>query len=72
MSRELGIPFLGSIPLDVEIVESGNEGRTMLRVAHSVIYIFFRKLVPRAITFFVSNVVLLAVWIWFCVCMFCR
>ena len=30
MSRELGIPFLGSIPLDAEIVESGDEGRPIV------------------------------------------
>ena len=30
MSRELGVPFLGSIPLDAEIVEAGDEGRPII------------------------------------------
>jgi ATP-binding protein involved in chromosome partitioning len=30
MSRQLGVPFLGSIPLDAEIVESGDEGRPIV------------------------------------------
>jgi ATP-binding protein involved in chromosome partitioning len=30
MSRELGVPFLGSIPLDAEIVEAGDEGRPIV------------------------------------------
>jgi len=30
MSRELGVPFLGAIPLDAEIVESGDEGRPIV------------------------------------------
>ena len=43
-----------------------------LRVAHSVIHIFFRKIVPRVITVFVSNLVLLALWLWFGARMFWR
>ena len=30
MSRELGVPFLGAIPLDAEIVESGDTGRPIM------------------------------------------
>ena len=30
MSRELGVPFLGEIPLDAEIVASGDEGRPIV------------------------------------------
>src|SRR5436309_1531708 len=30
MSRELGVPFLGAIPLDAEIVESTDEGRPIV------------------------------------------
>ena len=30
MSRQLGVPFLGAIPLDAEIVESGDEGRPIV------------------------------------------
>ncbi len=37
MSRELGVPFLGAIPLDAEIVTSGDEGRPIvLEKPHSV------------------------------------
>ena len=30
MSRELGVPFLGSIPLDAQVVESGDNGRPLV------------------------------------------
>ena len=30
MSRQLGVPFLGAIPLDPEIVECGDEGRSII------------------------------------------
>ena len=30
ISRELGVPFLGTIPLDPDIVESGDEGRPIV------------------------------------------
>ena len=30
MSRELGVPFLGAIPLDADIVTSGDEGRPII------------------------------------------
>jgi len=30
MSREIGVPFLGAIPLDPEIVESGDSGRPIM------------------------------------------
>ena len=43
-----------------------------LRMAHSVIHIFFRRIVPRVITFLISNLVLLALWLWFGARMFLR
>jgi len=30
MSRQMGVPFLGAIPLDADIVESGDEGRPIV------------------------------------------
>ena len=30
MSRQLGVPFLGAIPLDADIVRSGDEGRPIV------------------------------------------
>lgn len=43
-----------------------------LRVAHSVIHIYFRKIIPRVLSFFASNLVLLALWLWFAARMFWR
>lgn len=34
LAREMGVPFLGKIPLDPEVVRSGDEGFAFLRVHH--------------------------------------
>ncbi|GMH23890.1 hypothetical protein Nepgr_025733 [Nepenthes gracilis] len=52
MCREMGVPFLGKVPLDPQLCKAAEEGRSCFfdqkcRVSAPALYSIIKKLVPR-------------------------